>query len=123
MAFRRASARTCCSVLLRHRILHSLGPDDPPDRRPRKGPAFWSVGCTARREVAHLERMTELPGAILRVGRRLRRPYSLGGEAAPAPARALDVRVVELEARAVQPLDVVDFGAVEVLEAERVDVE
>src|SRR5215475_8846415 len=62
-------------------------------------------------------------GASFRMGRRFRALYSLGGEAAPATASALHVRIVELETRAVEPFDVVDFGAVEILEAERVDIE
>ena len=47
----------------------------------------------------------------------------LDREAATAAAGALHVRVVELEPRAVEPFDVVDLGAVEVLVAQRVDVE
>src|SRR4029078_8519159 len=46
-----------------------------------------------------------------------------GREGGAAAAGALHVGVAELEARAVQALDVVDLGALEVLVAERVDVE
>src|SRR5262249_23090527 len=50
-------------------------------------------------------------------------PSGLCRERGPAAAGALDVRVAELEAGAVEALYVVDLGPVEVLVAERVDVE
>src|SRR4051794_17688508 len=46
-----------------------------------------------------------------------------GAETGAAAARALGLRIEELEAGTVQPLDVVDLRAVEVLVADHVDVQ
>src|SRR5688572_16926911 len=65
------------------------------------------------------------PGVPSGVGKieEFRERRGLGAEAGAAAAGALGLRVHELEPRAVQALDVVDLGPLEVLVAHHVDVE
>src|SRR5215831_7147256 len=109
-----------------HRILHSRSPASRRTGRPKKGRLSRVLDAPLRaRSRRYARRSTERPiegGTIFRVGRRSILAYSLGGEAAAATAGALHVRVVELEIRTVEPFHVVDFSAVEVLEAQRIDV-
>src|ERR1017187_9972521 len=76
-------------------------------RRPATCPT--ELQCTPRARL----RGTPPPRTRLRLRRERR----------AAAAGAFGVRVVELETRSVEPLDVVDLGVLEVLEAHRIDVE
>ena len=78
--------------------------------RIRTGPWEPGTGSSAEKALARLSKRG-----------RLVRGSDLEGRTAAAAAG--DVRVAELETGAVNAVDEVDFGAVEVLEAQRVDVQ